>query len=224
MLIYRVMSRNKKMSLLLLSVALVLFIIAFAAWWYLFFGKPNPQLPQANVSVTSSPSGAPAAASSTASSSAAVASTSVTTTTATATATAPVVDGENPPLPSEDLSVDGANFTVEIASTMLQQSRGLSFRPSLGANNGMLFIFSTGALQTFWMKDMNFPLDMIWISGTTVVGFAQNVPAPAAGAQLWQLPIYSSPNGTDKVLEVNAGTVAKYNIRVGDTVTIRPIQ
>jgi len=69
---------------------------------------------------------------------------------------------------------------------------------------------------------MNFPLDMIWISGNTVDGFAQNVPAPAPGAQLWELPIYTSPTNTDKVLEVNAGTVAKYNIKVGDTVTIGP--
>jgi len=65
---------------------------------------------------------------------------------------------------------------------------------------------------------------MIWISGTTVDGFAQNVPAPASGAQLWQLPVYSSPDNTDKVLEVNAGTVAKYNIKVGDAVTIGTIE
>jgi uncharacterized membrane protein (UPF0127 family) len=84
----------------------------------------------------------------------------------------------------------------------------------------MFFTFATGSVQSFWMKDMNFPLDMIWISGNTVVGFAQNVSAPAPGMALWKLPIYASPGNTDKVLEVNAGTVAKYNIRVGDAVTI----
>ncbi len=50
----------------------------------------------------------------------------------------------------------------------------------------MLFIFGTGATQTFWMKDMNFALDMIWISGNTVAGFSQNVPAPGPGTQLWE--------------------------------------
>lgn len=136
-------------------------------------------------------------------------------------ASSTAVPGENPPLPGEPLSIDGATFTAEIASTSLEQTRGLSFRPSLGANDGMLFVFATGSVQSFWMKDMNFPLDMIWISGTTVVGFAQNVPAPAPGTPLWNLPVYVSPGDTDKVLEVNAGTVAKYNIRVGDAVTIR---
>jgi len=135
-------------------------------------------------------------------------------------ASSTIVSGENPSLAEEQLNIDSATFTVEIASTSLEQTRGLSFRPSLGANDGMLFIFGAGSTQTFWMKDMNFPLDMIWISGATVVGVAQNVPAPAPGTQLWELPTYTSPSNTDKVLEVNAGTVAKYNIRVGDGVTI----
>jgi uncharacterized membrane protein (UPF0127 family) len=210
------MSRNKKMSLLLLSAALVLFIIAFAGWWYLFFGKPNPSLPRVTVSIaSSSSSGTSAIAIGAASSSASTTTPAVTT---------PLVDGENPPLAEEQLSVDGATFNVEIASNMLEQSRGLSFRPSLAANDGMLFLFGTGSTQTFWMKDMNFALDMIWVSGNTVVGFAQNVPAPAPGTQLWQLAIYSSPSNTDKVLEVNAGTVAQYNIKVGDAVTIGPIK
>jgi uncharacterized membrane protein (UPF0127 family) len=195
------MSRQKKMMLISLAAALVLFIIALGAWWYLFFGKPNPPLSQTRVSVQSAQS----------SSSPSVTATS-----------APIVDSENPPLGTESLGIDGAAFTVEVASTALEQTRGLSFRPSLGAKSGMLFIFGNGSIQTFWMKDMNFPLDMIWISGNTVVGFAQDAPAPAPGAQLWELPIYTSPANTDKVLEVPAGTVAKYNIKVGDAVTIGP--
>lgn len=190
--------------------AVLAFAIIVGAWWHLFFGMPNSPLPQTSVSIqgSSTNAGATTTVSSSAPSGAASSSS--------------VVDGENPPLPEESFSLDGATFTVEVASTMIEQARGLSFRPSLGADNGMLFLFGTGSVQTFWMKDMNFPLDMIWISGNTVAGFSQNVPAPAPGAQLWQLPIYSSPANTDKVLEVNAGTVAEYNIKVGDTVTIGP--
>ncbi len=125
----------------------------------------------------------------------------------------------NPPLASDQVKIDRAVFNVEIASTTVEEARGLSFRPSLGPDQGMLFLFSTSSVKSFWMKDMNFPLDMIWIGGNTVVGFAQNV-QPQPGAQLWQLSIYNSPDGTDKVLEVNAGTVAKYGIKVGDAVQI----
>jgi uncharacterized membrane protein (UPF0127 family) len=196
------MSRRKKIMLISLVAVLILFIFAIGAWWYLFFGRANPPLPQTSVSIQSagqrsSPS--------------------------TASATA-IASGENPPLAEEQLTIDSATFTVEIASTSVEQTRGLSFRPSLGTNDGMLFIFSAGATQSFWMKDMNFPLDMIWISGNTVVGFAQNVPAPAPGTALWNLPVYVSPGNTDKVLEVNAGIVEKYNIRVGDGVTIGAIK
>jgi uncharacterized membrane protein (UPF0127 family) len=144
----------------------------------------------------------------------------------------------NPPLPqadvtiqpvasdtvlgSDQLSIDNAIFDVEIASTTVQKMRGLSYRASLGENAGMLFLFGSGSVQTFWMKDMNFPIDMIWIRGNTVVGFAQN--AAAAPDVIFPTSTYSSPDDTDKVLEVNAGTVAKYNIKVGDIVMMGPVR
>ena len=129
----------------------------------------------------------------------------------------------NPPLPRDTVRIDGATLSVEIASTTLERMNGLSFRPSLGADDGMLFLFGSPAIQNFWMKDMNFPLDMIWIASGTVVGFVQDA-VPQPGAALWSLKIYSSPDGTDKVLEVNAGMVAQYNIKIGDTVEIGPAQ
>ncbi len=183
------------MSLILLIAAAIVFIAAFAAWWHFFFGMPNPPLPQGSVTVqptSAQPAAMPSGAG------------------------APTAPGP------DQVVIDGATFTVEIASTTLEQTRGLSYRTSLGQNDGMLFIFPIGAVQTFWMKDMNFPLDMIWISGTTVVGFTENIPAPVSGTPLWSLPVYSSPPNTDKVLEVNAGTVAKYGIKTGDTVFIGP--
>jgi len=184
-----------------IAVLIALFIVVFGVWWHYFFGTPNPQLSQTSVSIQSS--SMPAAA-----------------VTSDVAVTNPLVDGENPPLAEEPLSVDGITFNVEVASSMTEQARGLSYRPTLAANSGMLFVFGSGTIQTFWMQGMNFPLDMIWISGTTVVGSSQNAPAPAPGTQIWNLKIYASPGNTDKVLEVPAGTVAKYNIKVGDSVTI----
>ena len=65
----------------------------------------------------------------------------------------------------------------------------------------------------------------VWIGpgadgqGEQVLGFAQNA-VPQPGVPLWSLTIYNSPDGTDKVLEVNAGTVAKDGIKVGDAVQL----
>jgi uncharacterized membrane protein (UPF0127 family) len=124
----------------------------------------------------------------------------------------------NPPLPRQNITIASTTFDVEMATTMAEQSCGLSGRTGLETNQGMLFIFGTPNTQTFWMKDMTFSLDMIWISGNKVVGFAQNVPPPTPGTMLWQLKLYSSPPATDKVLEVNAGTVTQDNIQIGDAV------
>ncbi len=125
----------------------------------------------------------------------------------------------NPPLPTKTLSIGGNEWTVEVATTMMQRSCGLSGRGRLDENDGMLFVFNSPGTQNFWMKGMNFSLDMVWISDNTVAGFAQNA-APQPGAALWSLKIYSSPSNVDKVLEVSAGTVAKYNIKVGDMVSL----
>lgn len=133
----------------------------------------------------------------------------------------------NPPLPPGTVRIGSATFSVELATTTFAQARGLSYRASLGANDGMLFVFSRPGIQNFWMRDMNFPLDMIWIGpspaaggGEQVLGFVQDA-APQPGAALWNLKVYSSPDGTDKVLEVNAGTVAKDDIHIGDAVQVQ---
>ncbi len=124
----------------------------------------------------------------------------------------------NAALQKSTVVIDGATFHVELARTTTEEARGLSFRPSLGEDEGMLFFFDKHpSIQSFWMKDMQFPIDIIWIGGGKVLGFSENA-APQPGTPLWGLKIYNSPDGTDRVLEVNAGTVAKYHIKEGDAV------
>jgi uncharacterized membrane protein (UPF0127 family) len=208
------------MTILLIALAIVL-IAAFIFAWRFFLGTPNAQLPTAQMTVASSiPSSSAVGGASSSSPSSGIGS---------ATSNSPSddtdVDIANPTLPEETLSIDRGTWTVELATTMTEQARGLSYRTSLGAQSGMLFIFPSAGTQSFWMKDMNFPLDMIWVaSDGTVAGFAQDVPAPAPGEALWELQTYQSPSDTSQVLEVNAGTVAKYGIKVGDKVTLRPMQ
>lgn len=130
----------------------------------------------------------------------------------------------NPPLAPGTVRIGNATFNVELATSSIAQARGLSYRTSLAENAGMFFIFAYPGIQNFWMKDMNFPIDIIWIGpGATgaeqVLGFAQGA-APQPGVPLWSLAIYTSPEGTDKVLEVNAGTVVKDDIHIGDAVQI----
>jgi len=126
----------------------------------------------------------------------------------------------NPTLPAGQISIGKNVFAVEMATTSVEQARGLSFRTSLAEGTGMLFTFNPG-IQNFWMKDMNFPIDIIWIASGKVVGSAENA-APEPGTPLWGLRVYTSPDGVDRVLEVNAGTVARDGIKVGNVVTFGP--
>ena len=111
------------------------------------------------------------------------------------------------------VTIGNATFNVEIADNVAKRARGLSGRDSLKENEGMLFLFNQPAVQNFWMKEMNFPIDIVWIMDDRVVGFAENASMPVTGEEL---PIYSSPELADKVLEINAGLVKKYNIKVSD--------
>jgi uncharacterized membrane protein (UPF0127 family) len=124
----------------------------------------------------------------------------------------------NPPLPRQTITIASSTFEVEMATTMAEQACGLSGRSGLQGNEGMLFVFGGSGTQTFWMKDMTFALDMVWISDNTVVGFTENAPPPEPGTALWNLQLYRSPTAVNKVLEVNAGTVEKEHLQIGDVV------
>lgn len=123
----------------------------------------------------------------------------------------------NPPLPDKVLTLGGAQFIVELANTYLARAAGLSGRTSLGPDRGMLFDFARPGRQSFWMKDMHFPVDIVWIRDNRVVGFV-TAPAPAPKTSVFKLPAYYSPEPVNFVLELPAGTMAKNGLKVGDEI------
>lgn len=84
----------------------------------------------------------------------------------------------------------------------------------------MLFIFPKEDKYPFWMKGVSFPLDFIWIKGDQVVDLLENVSPPRVNQKDIDLPIYVPKESIDRILEVNAGTIARLNIKVGDTIKI----
>ena len=100
---------------------------------------------------------------------------------------------------------------IEITRTSAEQARGLSGRASLPENSGMLFSYSTDTRPAFWMKEMNFPIDIIWLDKDwRVVGFEKNV-SPSTFPQT-----FSPSSPIRYVLEVNAGFVDKRQIKLGE--------
>lgn len=116
------------------------------------------------------------------------------------------------------VTINDRQFTVEMAVTAEQQAQGLSGRDSLAPNAGMLFVFTPPAQVPFWMKDMKFPLDFVWIKDGTIVQIDRNVSQAAAGTSTDQLPLISPTQVVDNVLELNANVSSTFAI--GDKVLI----
>ncbi len=117
------------------------------------------------------------------------------------------------------IQINGSKLNVEIADTQSKRAKGLGGRESLASDSGMLFIFPQPSRYSFWMKGLSFPLDFVWVKGDQVVNVLQNIPPPSPGQADSALPVYQPDVEVDKVLEVNAGTIQRLNIKVGDTLT-----
>ncbi len=122
------------------------------------------------------------------------------------------------PAPKSKVTIDKHDFSVELETTSAQQQQGLSGRASLPKNQGMLFIFQTANRYPFWMKDMKFNLDIIFINNNKIVSIFQNVPAPKNANS--KLPTYTPSSQANQVLELNAGTAKADGFKNGDTVKV----
>jgi len=114
-------------------------------------------------------------------------------------------------------------LSVEVASLPEDITLGLGNRNEIGSD-GMLFVFPEKRPVSFWMYQMRFPLDIVWIDGDRVIGLTTNLPPPEPSQPVEELPSYPSPAAVNQVLEINAGRVEELGITVGDLVKIdRPI-
>ena len=112
------------------------------------------------------------------------------------------------------LKTDSAvhSFKIEIADEPGERSRGLMYRESLDEDAGMLFIYPTPRIASFWTKNTLIPLDMLFIdrSGTIVTIAAETTPHSLS-------PVVSDAP-VIAVLEIDGGDAARLGIDVGDTV------
>ncbi len=111
-------------------------------------------------------------------------------------------------------------FKIKVAQTDQEKQIGLSQTKDLPNDYGMLFTFSSPGYYPFWMKEMKYPIDIIYIKDNKVVKLYKNVPAPKDSKPL---PIYVPEVPADKVFEINAGLAEKYKIKEGDTIILKKI-
>ena len=118
------------------------------------------------------------------------------------------------PLPQAVLP-DGFAITLELALSPEEISNGLMFRPSLPENRGMLFLFGQPRLPAFWMKNMQIPLDLVFMDGS---GSVVDVIADVQPCAAEPCPTYPPSSPAQAVLEINSGSAAAHGIDVGATI------
>ncbi len=112
------------------------------------------------------------------------------------------------------MQVNDVPRKFEVVNSPQSTTQGLSGRSEIGSD-GLLFIFPKTGFVRFWMKEMTFDLDLIWLHDLKVVDITPFVPQPTSPTE--SLPLYSSKNPMNEVLEVPAGTVQKWQLKIGDT-------
>ena len=128
----------------------------------------------------------------------------------------PSITDENATLPlskatTSKIKINNLTLDVFLATDPVAQAQGLSGRPALGPLEGMLFIFNRDTEPNFWMKDMNFAIDIIWINQAgQVIAIEPNLTPDT-------YPNYFAPPEPIRyVLEVNAGFADTHQITLGN--------
>lgn len=98
---------------------------------------------------------------------------------------------------------------LEVVSDPEDTSRGLSGRNSLAENSAMLFVFGNESRQCFWMKDMLFNLDIIWLDSQKRINKIEQNVRPDTYPELF------CQNDTRYVIEFNSGFVANNGLKIG---------
>ena len=104
-------------------------------------------------------------------------------------------------------------LTAFIADTPRKMTVGLMFRKSIRQNECMLFAFPNDGQHPIWMRNMRFPLDIVWLDDKRrVVDFVESA-KPSSG---FDLSGYKSKEQSRYVIELNAGFVRKNRVKIKD--------
>lgn len=117
------------------------------------------------------------------------------------------------------LTIGDDTFNLYVADSAIEWEVGLGNVDTLSAGEGMVFIFPSSEERTFWMKGVEYPIDIVWVNQQQVIGSVTAQPelvtTPEASYQF-----YKSPEAVDTVIELPAETVTATGITPGDRVIL----
>lgn len=111
--------------------------------------------------------------------------------------------------------VNQTAFEVTVADSETERTQGLSGTPPLAPQHGKLFVFDRAAKYGIWMKDMQYPLDILWFDDSLkLIHIEENV-TPAT------YPAIFAPREPARfVLELTAYSARNFGLTVGQTLTL----
>jgi uncharacterized membrane protein (UPF0127 family) len=116
------------------------------------------------------------------------------------------------------ISLNEKPIEVEVASTYTARQKGLKDRESLPDGKGMMFVFSVSGQHGIWMKNMRFPIDVIWLKDGVIVDMAKNIQPPTQRTANEELDIYYPRMPANSIIEMSASTLDKAGVKIGDRI------
>ncbi len=115
-----------------------------------------------------------------------------------------------------NVTVNGLVLRTDISANNEQRTKGLSVKDGLAENEAMLFVFDNEGEHTFWMKNMKFPIDIIWINSNKTVVHIEHSLQPCNLEFL--CPTYNPGEDSLYVLETVGGFAEKHDVVQGSQV------
>jgi hypothetical protein len=117
-------------------------------------------------------------------------------------------------------AIGDVELQLELATSPEERAHGLMYRDSLGEKNGMLFVFEEKGYHAIWMKNVKFPLDILWLDeGLRVVYIIRDVPP----CKSEPCPIYLPRIDAKYVMELPANSTIKHGIEIGDELSLETV-
>lgn len=109
------------------------------------------------------------------------------------------------------MRLGNADFALRVARTEQQREQGLSGTTDLADSEALLFVFPSDEQWGIWMKDMNYPIDIVWLSADKKVIHI----VPNAQPSSYPNTSYQPPRPARYVIELKAGAASSKRITIG---------
>jgi uncharacterized membrane protein (UPF0127 family) len=121
----------------------------------------------------------------------------------------------SPAVETKEIFIGNTRIHAELADTPEKMTRGLSGRKYIDKNKGMIFSYNEPGIYSFWMKDMKFPIDIIWVGANEKIVDITKSAIPESYPKT-----FSSKEPAKYVIETNSGWCDQNNIKIGNTAVI----